>query len=137
MTAKADGDFRLAFWTHFTNRWPEELSHGEANRLSYRWRLPSVRGFVVAQFLSKGAVGVHIRGEKHVSVNVTKTALQPFENKLKGIFDERFTDGKSFFVKYLRLDSLECANWDRMSDWLHENADAYVAALKTVTGDGA
>jgi hypothetical protein len=137
VTTKADGDFRLAFWTHFTNRWPDELSHGEPNRMSSRWRKPAIRGFVVAQFLSEDAVGVFIRGERSVSWEATGAALKPFESRLQTVLGEPITDGEFYFNRSLRLDTHDRGYWDRMSDWLHEQADVYVATLKTVLGEQA
>jgi len=36
-------------------------------------------------------------------------------------------------LKKLTIGTPDHANWDRMSDWLHKQADLYSAAIKEVT----
>lgn len=127
----AFGEFRRAFWTHFLNRHPAEQVFGAADGNSSRWRAP-VDGFVVVQYVSQKRVGVFIRGGRGVSSEQTAEELEPYRDRLEQTLGEPPNGDNFFFIKRLRIDASDRANWDRMSDWLHEQAEAYVAVLKDV-----
>lgn len=125
------GEFRKTFWTHFLARCPSEQRYGRAAGNSSRWRAP-VAGFVVAQFLSQGRVGVFIRGRYGVPAEQTAEELEPYRERLEQMLGAPVNGNNFYFIKRLAVDTRDPANWDYMSDWLHEQADAYVAALEQV-----
>lgn len=126
------GQFRRDFWTHLAARYPAELDSGAPNALGYRWRKPSIGEFVVVQYLGSESVGVFIRGERGASQETSRAMLAPYVDALTQRLGAPIAGGIHGFVKSLRLDTRDRANWDRMADWLHEQADKYVATLKDV-----
>jgi hypothetical protein len=128
------GEFRAAFWTHFLARCPSETPYGPANSIATRWRTPTADGLVVVQFVARDRVGVFIRGTRGVSDADTEMRLEPIRERLEQVFAVSLNSGDYLFIKRLRLDALQRANWDQMSDWLHAQADLYVATLQDASG---
>lgn len=129
---RAYGEFRKSFWTHFLGRFPSEQAHGPADGNPSRWRRP-VGSFVVVQFLSLGRVGVFIRGGRGVPPEQTAEQLEPYRQQLEQTLGEPVNGNNFFFIKRLEIDTTDRDNWDQMADWLHEQADRYVAVLEEVT----
>jgi hypothetical protein len=125
-------EFREAFWTHFLEQYPSEQVYGPANGSGSRWRSPMSDGLVVVQYIAQGRVGVFIRGGRGVPAEETAQQLEPYRERLESLLQVRLNSDYYFFITTLRLDTNDRANWDRMSDWLHEQADKYVATLKAV-----
>jgi hypothetical protein len=125
-------EFREAFWTHFLARYPSEQVSGPANGSGSRWRSPTSDGLVVAQYIAQGRVGVFIRGGRGVPAEETAQQLEPYRERLESLLQAPLNSDYYFFITTLRLDTNDRANWDRMSDWLHEQADKYVATLEAV-----
>ncbi len=124
---------RIAFWTHFLARFPSEQVYGPANGVGSRWRSPTSRGLVVAQYIAQGRVGVFVRGDWGVSSEETTRELEPYRDRLEQALGESI-DGRYPLIKRLPIDTNDPANWDQMSDWLHKEADRYVATLEEVMG---
>jgi hypothetical protein len=123
-------EFRQAFWTHFLARYPSEQVYGPANGSGSRWRSPTSDGLVIAQYIAQDRVGVFVRGARGVPVEDTEQQLEPYRERLEHMLGEPINGNNFFFIKSLRLDTNDRANRDRMSDWLHEQADKYEAAIK-------
>jgi hypothetical protein len=128
----AVGENRRTFWSHFLQRCPAEMPHGQANGDSSRWRKPPIGAFTVVQFLSQGRIGIFVRGGRGVPSSETALALAPYRERLERALGEPLNGDNFFFIKRLAIDTADRANWDRMSDWLHEQADRYVATLRDV-----
>jgi hypothetical protein len=128
------GEFRKSFWTHFLAHYPSEQAGGPASGTPSRWRSPTTRGLVVAQYLGQSNVGVFIRAGRSVPPDAALRELEPYQDELEHALSAPIHEKNLFFIKYLPIDSSDRGNWDRMSDWLHEQADAYVAALERVVG---
>jgi len=129
------GQFIKSFWTYFIERWPQEGAFGPPTAVS-RWRDAGVADLIVVQYVTPTAVGVFIRGKRGVPVSVTLDFLKPYATRLEqalGVPPRK----QELFQKKLSLNASDRGNWDRMSDWLHEQADGYVATLKTVLGEQA
>jgi hypothetical protein len=132
-TERSDlGEFRSAFWRHFLARHPTEQSGGAPGATSSRWRPPTPKGFVVAQYLAKDGVGLWVRGVRGVANADTAKALEPYRDVLEGGLGVPLNSGGFPLLKKLTLDATDRANWDRMSDWLHEQTNAHVAALESL-----
>jgi hypothetical protein len=124
------GEFRKSFWTYLLDRHPAERASGAADGNSSRWR-PPVGDFVVSQYLAQNSIGLFIRGVRGVSSEQTAAELDPYRERLSARLGPT-AEGNHTFVKTLRIDANDRANWDQMADWLHEQAENYVAALKEV-----
>ena len=125
----ATGEFRKAFWEHFLARYPAETDGGPPTGASSRWRLP-VGDFVVAQYVAQDAVGVFIRGQRGVPSDQTGVALEPYREQLETATGAAVNGNNFFFITRLPFNSRDPANWDRMSDWLRDRANACVSALQ-------
>jgi hypothetical protein len=58
------GQFRKEFWTHYVNRFPDELARYPADAASSRWRSLDGLDLVVTTYLTQKSVGVFIRGTR-------------------------------------------------------------------------
>ncbi len=131
------GTFRSRFWTRLLDRHPTESQNGEANGASSRWRVLTEQDLVVVQYISQTSVGVFIRGRRGVGPEAVAERLSPYYDTLRDRLGVVFQEGREktyFFVKYLKLDTNDEANWDRATDWLKAEADRYEAALRDVLG---
>ena len=94
-------------------------------------------GIVVAQYFGKKEVGVFVRNATGVTLEAVGAQLAPYmaalEARLDGVREHR--DGY-FLQKKLHLDSTNEANWDRMADWLKNEADNYEKAISEIVGAG-
>ena len=78
-----------------------------------------------------------MRGEKGINPTKVEYRLGPCAARLKKALgaDEFFIVGhgspppKYFFQKFKNFNSSRQANWGRMADWFHKEADAYKKAL--------
>jgi hypothetical protein len=127
------GELRKAFWTYFLERCPSEQANGPPRATGSRWRNPTPSGLVVAQYIARDRVGVFVRGGRGVAAEDVARELEPLRVRLEQVFGAPINGGDYLFIKRLKINTADRANWDRMSDWLHEQADAYVAALERVT----
>jgi hypothetical protein len=129
--------FRSRFWTRLLERHPTEAKNGDANAASSRWRVLPELDLVVVQYISQNNVGVFIRGRRGVGPEAVAERLSPHYETLHERLGVVFQEGREktyFFVKSLKLDTNDEANWDRAVDWLKAEADRYEAALIDVLG---
>jgi len=129
------GQLYKEFWTHFVERWPAEAAFGPPTAVA-RWRDVGFADLVISQFIAKGGVGLFVRGQRGAPAEFVVEALRPYFDQLEPKLGVK-AGREANFEKILSLETAERANWDRMSDWLHEQTEIYVAALKGVLGDRA
>ena len=123
------GQHRLDFWTHFCNRHPV---YGKPDAASSHWAaLPGSDG-VVVQYLARSAVGVFVRPRRGGSMEDLGRELAPNLDRLSADLGALAGGQDSFLSQALKIDSLDHANWDRMSDWLDEQTRAYQAAFARI-----
>ena len=127
------GELRKALWTYFLGRCPSEQVNGPPRATGSRWRNPTPSDLVVAQYITRDRVGVFVCGGRGVASEDVARELEPLRVRLERVLGAPINDGDYLFIKRLKINTADRANWDRMSDWLHEQADAYVAALEQVT----
>jgi hypothetical protein len=132
------GVFRRAFWTHLLEKRPESAAFGQAGADSSRWRAVPGLPLVVVEYLAQDRVGVFVRGPRGAPREQAEALLRAHEAELQerlgaGIGDER----TGLFGQFLRIDSRNRENWDRMVHWLEDEAGRYVTALAEILGSGA
>ncbi|HRD78059.1 MAG TPA: hypothetical protein PK264_19315 [Hyphomicrobiaceae bacterium] len=133
------GNFRREFWAHMLSRHPSEGDPAKPYAASSRWRdLPELK-LAVVQYIAKGGPGIFIRCPRGGDDEAAAELLDPYEQKLESLLDASINAGnpRYLFIKQLRLDATDNANWDRIADWLHKEADRYEAAIKNVLGGTA
>jgi hypothetical protein len=125
------GQFRLSFWTHFCEVYPEE---GAPDGASSRWKaLPGTTG-VLVQYLAKNQVGVFVRPERGQDAEALREELEPIASDISQSVGVELSDGKYLFSKSFAADTRDEANWPAMSRWLHEQAELYTRAFANVIG---
>jgi hypothetical protein len=127
------GEVRRAFWTHFLARCPSEQENGPPGAGGSRWCKPTSGGLVVAQYFAQGRVGIFVRGRKNISSDDIALELEPHRKRLEKALGAPINGGTYLFLKTLSIDTSDRTNWDRMSDWLHKQADLYSVAIREVT----
>lgn len=128
------GLFRKTFWTHFLDRQPAQAAVGPANADSVRWIKSPGHEFVVVQYLAQKSVGVFVRGPRGVVADQALAVIGPHLEGLSQRLGTPTFGGRDNLLLHnsLDVDSRDSTNWDRMSDWLAEQAARYVRALNEV-----
>jgi len=130
------GQLRYDFWTHYVNRFPDELQRNPAHATNARWRTLDALGLVVAIFIAKGYVGVYIRGLRKALPEDTYARLEPHATKLEARLERTIGNpGATFlFNRSYSGDTSNRENWDDLMDWMHSTADTYESALTELLG---
>ena len=72
-----------------------------------------------------------ITGDKKLTPNEVAQAIERHRDRLAAILGKSIDQQQPPLHQEMEtIDAKDPANWDRMSDWLHEQADYYVAALR-------
>lgn len=129
------GAFRQAFWRHYLAKFLSEGDSATPYAGQARRRRMLDLGLIVTQFIAYRGVGIFVRvewnGGEH---SEARDRLMVHSGQLAaqlGSSRDNAAAGQ-FFLKELKLDMRERANWDRASDWLKSEADRYEAVLRQV-----
>jgi hypothetical protein len=129
---RSRGEQCAALWKHLITRHPAEGRYARATKLPYRWReLPALR-LVVVQYVSFEAdqVGVFMRGEKGVAPKAVEDRLLPYANALGKLLGRKLSPGSKYFFQATRtFRTKDPGQWDKMAEWLHNQANKYENAL--------
>lgn len=131
------GEFRKAFWTHYTNRFPHELEHESVKGVSSRWRPLASLDLAISMYVAKDSVGLSVRGpEKNANGQDVVDNLMPYADQLSqrlGV-SWRKSEQSYFFASHYSATTANVESWDELADWLHCKADTYEAALAEIIG---
>lgn len=133
------GNFRREFWAHMLTRHPDEGDPSKPYAASSRWHELPDHKLAVVQYISKSGPGIFIRCPRGGDDEAAAELLDPYERQLEDQLGASMNaaNPRYLFIKNLQIDATSKANWDRMADWLHSEADRYEAALKNVLGGTA
>lgn len=133
------GNFRREFWAHMLTRHPSEGDAKKPYAASSRWRELPQHKLAIVQYIAKSGPGIFIRCPRGGDDEAAAEQLDPVERQLEALLETPMNAGnpRYLFIKHLRFDATNKANWDRIADWLHEEADRYEAALTNVLGGTA
>ena len=120
------GRFRRDFWAHVSRRHPGEAPPGWASGNVYR-RVDAA-GRRVSQYVARDGVGVFFPRKTGESAAARTAAVRSSVRWLRGeIRDAQMTESGWSFLK---INSRDRRNWDRMADWLHNRRLLYERALR-------
>ena len=120
------GRFRRDFWAHVSRRHAGEAPPGWASANVYR-RVDAA-GRRISQYVARGGVGVFFPREPGESAAARTAAVRSSVKWLRAeIEDEQMTESGWSFLK---INSRDRRNWDRMADWLHDRRLLYERALR-------
>jgi len=122
------GEVRKKFWTYYLEKYPEEGQYGPANGSSNRWRPVIGAELVVSSYISKGSVGLFVRGLRGVDQKEVWNQIEPFTEELIRKTGGSITSDGSFH-DFWRIDTSNESNWDEMADWLYQKSRTYENAL--------
>ena len=122
------GEVRKKFWTYYLEKYPEEGQYGPANGSSNRWRPVIEAELVVSSYISKGSVGLFVRGHRGVDQKEVWNQIEPFTEELICKTGGSITSDGSFH-DFWRIDTSNESNWDEMADWLYQKSRTYENAL--------
>ena len=122
------GEVRKKFWTYYLEKYPEEGQYGPANGSSNRWRPVIEAELVVSSYISKGSVGLFVRGHRGVDQKEVWNQIEPFTEELIRKTGGSITSDGSFH-DFWRIDTSNESNWDEMADWLYQKSRTYENAL--------
>ena len=109
------GEVRKKFWTYYLEKYPEEGQYGPANGSSNRWRPVIGAELVVSSYISKGSVGLFVRGLRGVDQKEVWNQIEPFTEELIRKTGGSITSDGSFH-DFWRIDTSNESNWDEMAD---------------------
>ena len=115
--------FRLDFWAHFAERFPDAPRLRPGYRNSNVWHPVKNTKVTIVQYLMVGRVGLYLSTRRGVSPDDAKTLLDKFTAKLPEDPHRRHI--------FLDIDTRDRSNWDRMADWLDSRRRAWAEALET------
>ena len=122
------GEVRKKFWTYYLEKYPEEGQYGPANGSGNRWRPVIEAELVVSSYISKGSVGLFVRGLRGVDQKEVWNQIEPFTEELIRKTGGSITSDGSFH-DFWRIDTSNESNWDEMADWLYQKSRTYENAL--------
>ena len=122
------GEVRKKFWTYYLEKYPEEGQYGPANGSSNRWRPVIEAELVVSSYISKGSVGLFVRGLRGVDQKEVWNQIEPFTEELIRKTGGSITSDGSFH-DFWRIDTSNESNWDEMADWIYQKSRTYENAL--------
>ena len=122
------GEVRKKFWTYYLEKYPEEGQYGPANGSSNRWRPVIEAELVVSSYISKGSVGLFVRGLRGVDQKEVWNQIEPFTEELIRKTGGSITSDGSFH-DFWPIDTSNESNWDEMADWLYQKSRTYENAL--------
>ena len=122
------GEVRKKFWTYYLGKYPEEGQYGPANGSSNRWRPVIEAELVVSSYISKGSVGLFVRGLRGVDQKEVWNQIEPFTEELIRKTGGSITSDGSFH-DFWPIDTSNESNWDEMADWLYQKSRTYENAL--------
>ena len=125
------GEVRKKFWTYYLEKYPEEGQYGPANGSSNRWRPVIEADLVVSSYISKGSVGLFVRGHRGVDQKEVWNQIEPFTEELIRKTGGSITSDGSFH-DFWRIDTSNESNWDEMADWLYQKSRTYENALSEI-----
>jgi hypothetical protein len=128
------GQKRLEFWNHYLARHPDEQKFGPATGTSSRWRKNNEREFIISLYLSKGSVGLYIRGQRGMADATTYEMLLPFTEVLSRETGAEIGNPEPgyFFSRSYDADTSDRSRWDELADWLYATAKQYERALQMI-----
>ncbi|WOS65832.1 hypothetical protein [Sinorhizobium fredii] len=127
------GQKRLAFWSHFVDRYPPQAITYPANAASTRWRAVEGSPIDIVQYLGSESVGVYIRASKGHSPGDALALLDSHRDQLESSIGRPLGGSNGYFLgSKLSLDTDNRGNWDQAADWLASQADKYQEILHAV-----
>lgn len=123
--------FRLDFWTHYENRFPDEKARGATGAVSSRWRILEEYELAISSYVAQKSVGVFVRPLRGVETEQAIEILEPHRREIAAIVgsDIWHEERKHFFVVWKDANTRDQANWDELCDWLYETANRLEGAL--------
>ena len=126
------GEFRRAFWSHYVDRYPDELRHGSLGA-SARWHSLPDLDLVVSCFLAKENVGVFIRGLRGSDERDVYERLALYVAELTKELEAEIDEKRGYhFMKRYPADTSDRACWDELADWIYKTSHQYAEVLSTI-----
>lgn len=132
--AEASADTRHRdFWDLYLQRHPGDTAIGMKPTSSTNIWLPVGEGIVVGAYLAKGT-GVYVRGQAANSLEAVVAKLEPHRAVLEARTGAPFSEGNKYSWLLVRagLPFGDASTWPAVADWLHEQLNRHVAALRDV-----
>ena len=126
---KEAGERRLAFWTRFIERHPDESRFGPARAGSNRWHVLDPMGIVISIYLAVDHVGLFLRGPRGASNGDLYEKLEANHEFLSRRLGE--SEHNDFGQRFYG-DADDPDERDKMIDWLYETATKYETVLTDV-----
>ena len=127
------GRFRRDFWAHVSKRHEGEAPLGYAR--SNVFHRVEEAGRRVCQYVAVDGVGVYFTQERGESEEEALAAVARSVEWLRAetqgaeMLDDNI-EWQAWGPSFLKTDSRDRSNWDRMADWLHERRQLYERALR-------
>lgn len=118
--------FRREFWAHFSQRYPNDKIPDNYSTSSV-WHKVQNADLMISTALAQNSVGIWYRGAWGESPEQYATTVKRYETQIKDKLGIGLGDDPVYpCYQYKAFDSQNPANWDDMTDWLHEKLQSYL-----------
>ena len=96
------------------------------------WRRPTDREIYVSQYVGQDEVGLYIRPLRGGDPQALYDELDEWADRLTETLGTTIgTPGQQYlYVKHLKIDMKDHANWDQATDWLSAETELYETTLR-------
>jgi hypothetical protein len=125
------GQFRLAFWNHLLEHYPDEAHWGPADAASSRWHPLKNSSLVVVTYISVYRCGIYVRGKRGQPLEEAKALLLFHQEALEERLGVPISDSEGYgLTQSLDADARDHATWPKLAAWLVDRLHAYTEALE-------
>lgn len=129
---------KLAFWTHFVERFPDEEAYGKPTGANNRWhKFPNYQ-LVISIYAARDCVGTFIRGMHGANATDVAAILAPQQSRLRELTGSSKWNEETghYFHQSFPGDFTRPESCNAMCDWLHGTVARYERALHESFGEG-
>jgi hypothetical protein len=127
---------RREFWNHYLMRYPDDAELGVqiAGTPSNWLATPKEIGMFVSIYKAKTGVGVFLRGKRGATPAEIQNRIRPYANEFEQLVGkcQNIRDDNNHPSDSLKIDTENRDNWDEAIDWLHERANSFLSAVKSI-----
>ena len=117
--------FRREFWSHFSNRYPDDNIPDHYSTSSV-WHKTQNTDLMISTALAQNSVGIWLRGRWGEPSEQYREAASRYENQMRRKLGVGLGEHPDYpFYQEKAFESQNPENWDDMTDWLHQNLQAY------------
>ncbi|MEA5424282.1 hypothetical protein [Synechococcus sp. CCY9202] len=130
------GQFRLAFWSHLLELYPDQKAWGPADAASSRWYPLKNSSLVVVTYISVYRCGIFVRGRRGQELEESKQLLLSHQDELEKRLGVPISDSEGYgLTQSLEANARDPSTWPDLAAWLVSRLKIYVEALEDIVSN--